>query len=88
MDVFNIKWMSELPPRARLLSGPKTRQVDYTQAFPHAPLDDPVFMCMPQGWFIDEQGILQPHLDTKFHDREQFIQLKKNLYGCKQAACN
>jgi hypothetical protein len=146
MDVFNIKKMSELPPRARLLSsiwsykckrsptgqilkhksrlcvdgpqqefgrdfwetyapviswttihlllllasisGLKTRQVDYTQAFPQAPLDDPVFMRMPQGWFVDDQGILQPHPDPKYHDRNHFIQLKKNLYGCKQAARN
>lgn len=143
MDVFDIKWMSELPPRARLLSsiwsykckqssigqilkyksrlcidgsqqdfgretynpvvswsticlilllafisGLKTHQVDYTQAFPHTPLDDPVFMRMPQGWFIDEHGILQPHSDPKFHDREHFILMKKNLYGCKQAAHN
>jgi hypothetical protein len=31
----------------------KSRQVDYTQAFPQAPLDDDVFMRIPQGWFYN-----------------------------------
>ena len=29
--------------------GLKSHQVDYTQAFPQAPLDDPIFMQIPQG---------------------------------------
>jgi hypothetical protein len=29
----------------------KSRQVDYTQAFPQAPLEDDVFMRIPQGWY-------------------------------------
>ncbi len=65
-----------------------TRQVDYTQAFPQAPLDDPVCIQMPQGWFVDTNSILQLHSDPKFHDKDHFIKLKKNRYGCKQAACN
>jgi hypothetical protein len=68
--------------------GLRTRQVDYTQAFPQAPLDDPVYMHMPQGWFIDDTGALRPHSDPKYNDKDHFIQLKKNLYGCKQAARN
>jgi hypothetical protein len=38
-----------------ILSSPmnlKTRQVDYTQAFPQALLEDPIFMRVPQGWFV------------------------------------
>jgi hypothetical protein len=146
MDVFDVKHMSEKPPKARLLSSIwsdkhkqslvgkilkyksrlcvdgsqqefgrdywetyapvvswstihlilllssildlKTRQVDYTQAFPQAPLTDPVCMCMPQGWYLDETGLLQQHHDPKFHDKDHFIKLKKNLYDCKQAARN
>jgi hypothetical protein len=64
----------------------KGRQVDYTQAFPHAPLEDPVYMHMPQGWFMDENGNLIQHPDPKYHDKDHYIQLKHNLYGCKQAA--
>lgn len=66
----------------------KSCQLDYTQAFPQEPLEDPVYMRMPQGWFIDTNGDLQPHSDPTFHDKEHYIKLKKNLYGCKQAARN
>jgi hypothetical protein len=66
----------------------KSRQVDYTQAFPQAKLTDPVFMRMPQGWYLDDKGELQQHPDPKHHDLKHYIQLKRNLYGCKQAARN
>lgn len=36
----------------------KSRQVDYTQAFPQADLEDPVYMRLPQGWFIAPDGTL------------------------------
>jgi hypothetical protein len=66
----------------------KQWQVDYTQAFPQAPLHDPVYVCVPQGWFIDETSCLKQHLDPTFQDRSFYIKLKRNLYGCKQAAYN
>jgi hypothetical protein len=31
----------------------RSRQVDYTQAFPQAPLDDNVYMHIPDGWAYD-----------------------------------
>jgi hypothetical protein len=62
--------------------------VDYTQVFPQAPLSDPIFMCIPQGWFVDANGELKPHDDPRYQDRTHFIRLCKNLYGCKQAARN
>jgi hypothetical protein len=68
----------------------KSRQVDYTQAFPQAPLEDDVFMRIPQGWFYDATSQqLQPKSDDpRFFDREHFIRLKRNLYGVRQAARN
>lgn len=36
-------------------------QVDFTQAFPQAPLSDPVFLKIPQGWYVDENNNLQKH---------------------------
>ncbi len=67
----------------------KSRQVDYTQAFPQADLTDPVFMKLPQGWFLDSKSqTLQQHKHPKFDDTSHYIKLKKNLYGCKQAARN
>jgi hypothetical protein len=46
----------------------KSRQVDYTQAFPQADLPDPVFMRLPQGWFLSPNGELTQHSDPKSHD--------------------
>jgi hypothetical protein len=66
----------------------KESQVDYTQAFPQAPLEDPVYMKVSQGWYIDDSGTLVQHSDPTHNDRSHFLQLKRNLYGCKQAARN
>jgi hypothetical protein len=66
----------------------KSRQLDYTQAFPQAPLDDPVFMRLPQGWFVDPTGTMIPHPDPTHNDTKHFIRLKRNFYGCRQAARN
>jgi hypothetical protein len=66
----------------------KCRQVDYTQAFPQTELNDPVFMRLPQGWYIAPDGSLQLHENPKHNDLTHYIQLKRNLYGCKQAARN
>jgi hypothetical protein len=72
------------------LLGLVSRQVDYTQAFPQAPLDDPVFMKIPQGWYYNtDSNTLEQHPDDpKANDHDHFIRLKRNLYGCKQAARN
>ena len=69
--------------------GLKSCQVNYTQAFPQAPLDDPIFMQIPQGWTYDpmQQQIVQSD-DPKSIDQDYFIRLQCNLYGCKQAAQN
>jgi len=66
----------------------KTRQVDYTSAFPQADLDVPVYMKVPQGWYVTSSGVLQPHHGPKHQDTANFLRLKKNFYGCKQAARN
>jgi len=66
----------------------KKCQVDYTHAFLQSPLDDPVYMWISQGWFVDDSGSLSQHTDPTFNDRSHFIQLKRNMYGCKQAARN
>jgi hypothetical protein len=68
----------------------KSRQVDYTQAFPQAPLEDDVFMRIPQGWYYDptSKQLLPKSNDPRSFDKEHFIRLKRNLYGVKQAARN
>jgi len=37
------------------LLGLASCQVDYVQAFPQASLDDPVYMCIPQGWYYSPE---------------------------------
>ena len=68
----------------------KSRQVDYTQAFPQAPLDDDVCMWIPQGWYFDlDTETIKPHTsDLQHRDTQHCIHLKWNLYGVKQAARN
>jgi hypothetical protein len=65
-----------------------TRQVDYTSAFPQADLDVPVYMKVPQGWYVGPEGKLLQHKDPRHNDTSHYLRLKKNLYGCKQAARN
>jgi len=65
-----------------------SRQVDFAQAFPQAPLSDPVYLKIPQGWYVDEHNNLQKHSDAKYRDKDNYIQLLRNLYGCKQGARN
>jgi hypothetical protein len=70
------------------LMGLQTRQVDYTLAFPQATLDVPVYMKVPQGWLVNSTGELEQHANVKHNDTDHYLLLKKNLYGCKQAARN
>jgi hypothetical protein len=65
-----------------------TCQVNYTSAFPQANLDVPVYMKVPQGWFINQCGRLQQHHNPKHNDTTHYLKLKNNLYGCKQATHN
>ena len=66
------------------------RQVDYVQAFPQAPIDEEVYMRIPQGFMYDtsQQRLIQVEGDPKYKDKEYCIKLRRNLYGCKQASRN
>ena len=55
-----------------LLLNLQSVQVDYTAAFPQAPLIDDVYVEMPR-WFKEKNKVYK---------------LKRNLYGLKQAARN
>jgi hypothetical protein len=85
MGVFYIQPMTSKPARATLLLSTildlKQHQVDYTQAFPQAPLEDPVYMKLPQGWYADENGTLLRQSDPTFHNKSYFIKVKHNLYA-------
>ena len=45
-------------------------------------------MQIPQGWYIAADGMLQQHQDGRYNNMSHYIQLQRNLYGCKQAARN
>jgi hypothetical protein len=45
-------------------------------------------MKVPQGWFVNSNGKLEQHPNPKHNDTDHYLELKKNLYGCKQATCN
>jgi hypothetical protein len=68
----------------------KSRQVDYQQAFPQAPLDDDVYMRIPEGWAYDckNETLVQVCDVPEFRDKDYCIKLERNLYGCKQASRN
>ena len=54
------------------VQGLATRQVDYTMAFLHAPIDSKVYVEMPKG----------------FQQQGKVLKLKKSLYGLKQSPKN
>ena len=69
--------------------GLASRQVDFVQAFPQAPLEDDVYMRIPQGFAYDQHtGCLIQSDDPRHRDQQYCIKLKRNLYGCKQASRN
>jgi hypothetical protein len=73
---------------AKLL-GLVSRQIDYIQAFPQAPLEDDVYMRIPEGWQYDHAtGKLKQCSDPKHKDKSHCIKLKRNLYGVRQASKN
>jgi hypothetical protein len=59
--------------------------VDFTQAFTQAPIDEDVFMKIPQGWHVSDSVLCQ-HADPTYRDTTHYIRLLKTLYGVKQAA--
>ena len=56
-----------------LLNGWETRQVDFVLAYPQADIECPMYMDIPQGY------------DCKGSRKDHCLELKKNLYGQKQA---
>jgi len=55
----------------------KSRQIDYIQAFPHAPLKEDVYMRIPEGWRVDPSTgyLAQVQGDPKFKDKTSCIKL-------------
>ena len=73
-----------------VIHGFASRQVDYVQAFPQAPIDDDVYIRVPQGFSYNriQQKLIQVKDNPKYRDNTYCIKLKRNLYGCRQASRN
>ncbi len=56
----------------------KARQVDYTQVFPQAELNNPVYIRVPQGWHVSPDNTLQPHPNPKYNDTAHYIFMAAN----------
>jgi len=71
-----------------LITGMKSRQIDYIQAYTQAPVDCKVFMHIP-AQFVVENGTLKftPN-PTPGNSDVYVILISKNLYGLKQAGNN
>lgn len=66
-----------------LLNKWHTRQIDYVQAYPQAPIDRPMYMEIPNGFQIDSTGI--PVNSTSTKDDSYVLEVLQNIYGQKQA---
>jgi len=71
-----------------LVTGMKSRQIDYIQAYTQAPVDCEVYMHIP-AQFIVKDGTLEFCSDPTPGNSEAYVLLiSKNLYGLKQAGNN
>ena len=72
-----------------LMSGMKSRQLDYVQAYTQAPIDCEIYMCIPAQFIVNSQGVLEfiAHT-TPGNSTHHVILLTKNLYGLRQAGNN
>ena len=60
--------------RQMIYENQQGKQIDYTMAFPQAPIERPLYMHIPKGYTINEGN-----------PKDYALKLKKNLYGQKQA---
>ena len=68
-----------------LLSGLKSRQVDYVSAYTQAPLDCELFMNIPPGFIIQDGVPTFTTSSTRGNSTDYLLKFKKNMYGLKQA---
>ena len=52
-----------------------TRQIDYVQAYPQAPVERPMYMEIPKGFDVDGE----------VNNQDYLLEIHKNIYGQRQA---
>ncbi len=71
-----------------LISGLKSRQVNYVSAYTQAPLDCEIFMNIPPGFIVKDNTLQLTSSSTKGNSTTHVLRLKKNVYGLRQAGNN
>jgi len=71
-----------------LLSGLKSRQLDYVSAYTQAPLDCDLYMNIPTGFVVKSSSLEFTRTSTKENSSAFLLCIKKNMYGLKKAGNN
>jgi hypothetical protein len=71
-----------------LLSGLRSRQVDYVSAYTQAPLDCELYMNIPPGFIVQNGNLVFTHASTRGNSSDFVLRINKNMYGLKQAGNN
>jgi hypothetical protein len=71
-----------------LLSGLKSRQVDYVSAYTQAPLDCKLFLNVLPGFLVTDNKLVFTTSSTQGINKDWALKIKRNVYGLKQAGNN
>jgi histone deacetylase 1/2 len=71
-----------------LITGLKSRQCDFVQAYTQAPLDTDIYMCIPAGFIVENGELVFTDASTAGNSSVYVLCLCKNLYGLRQAGAN
>jgi hypothetical protein len=87
---YVVKWSTvRLTLILTTLLGYQSRQIDFVQAFSQANIDCDVYMKIPRGFVVQHGRLLfDPSHSACQHSSHHVLQLKKNLYGLRQAGYN
>jgi hypothetical protein len=84
-----VSWRTvRLPLILSLLSGLKSRQVNYVSAYRPAPLDCDLYMNIPPGFLVQNNKLVFTQSSTKGNSTDFVLRIKQNMYGLKQAGNN
>lgn len=71
-----------------LLSGLKSRQLDYISASTQAPIDCDMYMNVPPGFIVHKNSLSFTRSSTQGNNSDHVLRIRKNMYGLKQAGNN
>jgi hypothetical protein len=71
-----------------MISGMKSHQVDYIQAYTQAPIDCDIYMCIPPQLTVQDNTLQFSTNPTPGNSDTHVLLLTKNLYGLRQTGNN